>query len=307
MDNNNPVGRQSRGSLPRRIVDLLELLPRYLYRGRGRRLLRSSGLLPWLKRAYFEAYRRSAGGRRTVAVGDHSATFEVSTYEEYHVVKVADEAERPVLSRLLGHVRPDDVFYDVGANVGTFTCLVGRALTDGEVVAFEPYPPNVERLRENAARNGVDARVLPVALSERRGEVDLNVVDSANPGTQESSIDAAYPAGRRTVETVTVPVEAGDSIVRGEGLPAPTVVKIDTEGSGPEVIRGFAETLRRDDCRLVCVEPHGNRAEIESALSGLGFSVDHVTLAGERRVEDPTVLGIKRGASTGAEAAGTAR
>ena len=291
--NNNPLGRRYPGCMSRGIVEWLELTPRYLYRGRGKRLLQSTGLVPSLKRAYFEVYRRTSGGSKTVSIEDYSATFEVSTYEEYHVVKVADEAERPVLSHLLRHVRPDDVFYDVGANVGTFTCLVGQALTGGEVVAFEPYPPNVERLRENAARNGVDATVLQVALGARRGEGELRVVDSTNPGTQESSIDVAYPSPGRTVSTVPVSVETGDSIVREEGLAAPTVVKIDTEGSGPAVISGFAATLRRDGCRLVCVEPHGNRGEVESALTDLGFDIEHMPLAGERRVEEPTVLGVK--------------
>lgn len=261
-------------------------------------MLDSLGVVPVLKRAYFEVYRRASGDLRSVAVGGHRATFDVSTYEEYHVVRVADEAERPVLSRLLAHVESGDVFYDVGANVGTFTCLVGRALPRGQVVAFEPYPPNVERLRVNAARNGVDATVLPLALSAERGEEGLAVVDSTNPGTQESSIDSEYPERSRTVSTVPVRVETGDAVVREFGLPPPNVVKIDAEGAGPQVIRGFTEALRREDCRIVCVEPHGNREEVEAALSGLGFGIDHVRLGGGRREEDPTVFGIKRRSAT---------
>jgi FkbM family methyltransferase len=279
--------------LPGRIVGLLELLPRYLYRGRGKRLLRSTGLVPLLKRVYFELYSRTSGGAKSVRIGDHDATFELSSYEEYHVVKVAEEGERPLLSRLLRRVRPDDVFYDVGANVGTFTCLVGQALPDGRVVAFEPYPPNAERLCENAARNGVDATVVPVALSDCSGEVALSVVDSTNPGTQESSIDAEYPERRRTVTSLPVRVETGDSLVREERLPPPTVMKVDTEGSAPSVLRGFAETLSGEGCRLVCVEPHGNRPAIEEILRGYGYEIDHVTLAGGRLDEDPTVLAVK--------------
>lgn len=292
VGNNNFVERRSLDTL-RRIDDWLELAPRYLYRGPTRRLLDSSGLVPHLKRAYFRLYERASGGVRSVTVGGHRATFEVSTYEEYHVVKVADEAERPLLSLLLSRVEPDDVFYDVGANVGTFTCLVGQALPRGSVVAFEPYPPNVERLRENAARNGVDATVVPLALSSGSGEAALSVVDSTNPGTQESSIDVEYPERSRTVSSVRVRVETGDSVRRARGLPPPSVMKIDVEGTGPAVIRGFEETLRGEDCRLVCVEPHGNRPAIEAILAEYGFGIDHLVLAGGRESEGPTVIGTK--------------
>lgn len=249
--------------------------------------------MPSIKRAYFQLFALASGGVKSVAVGDLRATFDVSTYEEYHVVKVADEAERPVLSRLLHHVRPDDVFYDVGANVGTYTCLVGSALTGGEVVAFEPYPPNAERLRENVARNDVDATVLPIALSAGSGEARLSVVDTTNPGTQESTLDTDDRERNRTVTTVPVPVERGDAVVRERDLAPPTVVKIDAEGAAPAVIDGFEGTLERDGCRLLCVEPHGNRAEIEESLGELGFDVGYVPLAGDRLDEDPTVFGFK--------------
>ncbi|MFC7229645.1 FkbM family methyltransferase [Salinirubellus salinus] len=272
---------------------LLKRLPRYLYRGSLKRALVATGLSAHLKRAYFRLYFALSGGTETVEFGDESATFEVTSYEEYHVVNVAGGAERPVIEALREELEPGDVFYDVGANVGTYTCVVGKAIDGGQVVAFEPYGPNRQRIRRNAELNRVDVDVLPVALSSTAGRVQLHVLDSTAPGTQESSIDPAYADTDRSVSVVDVDAVTGDSLVEEGRIPPPNVVKIDVEGAGPSVIDGLEATLAYEDCRVLCVEPHGNHETLVERIRDLGFRVDHVTLAGERSTESPTILARK--------------
>lgn len=62
---------------------------------------------------------------------------------------------------MLQTLESDDVFYDIGANVGTYTCFAGQVVDDGNVIAFEPHPANVDRLRENAEPNEIDVGVQP--------------------------------------------------------------------------------------------------------------------------------------------------
>jgi hypothetical protein len=54
-------------------------------------------------------------------------------------------------------LRPGDVFYDVGANVGSYTLLAATA--GARVHAFEPSPPTAARLRRNVALNALEERV----------------------------------------------------------------------------------------------------------------------------------------------------
>src|SRR5260370_37323057 len=51
--------------------------------------------------------------------------------------------------------RPD-VFIDVGANIGLYTCVLGRAQAAPRLLAFEPDGQNFARLSENIERNGLD-------------------------------------------------------------------------------------------------------------------------------------------------------
>lgn len=58
---------------------------------------------------------------------------------------INERRRRKPLARLL---RPGAVFFDVGANVGSYTLLGARLVGDhGRVVAFEPLPENVRFLQ----------------------------------------------------------------------------------------------------------------------------------------------------------------
>lgn len=231
----------------------------------------------------FSAFRDDA----VVEIGDASAAFRVGTMSEYETVEATAQTERSVLEDVLARVEPDDVFYDVGANVGVYTCLVGRTLREGTVVAFEPYPSNVARLREHVERNGIDAVVSAYALSDERDTVELAVVDSADPGTQEHSIDAEFIDHRKCVASTTIETAPGDSLVGAEDLPEPDVVKIDVEGAGLSVLDGLEETLADESCRLVYYEPHGNATEACERLRELGFEVTEVRFDKYRSDDQP--------------------
>ena len=53
-------------------------------------------------------------------------------------------------------VRPGMTVYDLGANIGYLTLLFATVVgTEGRVVAFEPLPSNLERLKAHVARNSL--------------------------------------------------------------------------------------------------------------------------------------------------------
>jgi len=60
--------------------------------------------------------------------------------------------ESELLSDLIDTLEPDDVFWDVGANIGVFSCFAAQKLIDGSVIAFEPFPPNVQQLEKKTFR-----------------------------------------------------------------------------------------------------------------------------------------------------------
>jgi predicted RNA methylase len=61
--------------------------------------------------------------------------------------------ERDVQDAICQYVRPGDVFWDIGANLGFFTLLAAR-LTGGEnVLAVEPIPDNISYIQASLDLN----------------------------------------------------------------------------------------------------------------------------------------------------------
>jgi len=197
----------------------------------------------------------------TCTVKRISACFEVSSVEEYARASTV-HGERSVVTDVLRTLDDDDVFYDIGANVGTYSCFAGQTVEDGNVIAFEPHPANIERLRENAALNDIQLGVLPVALSSERGVSNLDVSgeeDKAGVGTHSLSTGNAE-------RSIKVDMIEGDRLIEEGNIPPPTVVKIDVEGAEQLVLEGLRATIGSGQCHTIYCEVHPDR------LSGFGGS-----------------------------------
>lgn len=190
------------------------------------------------------------GRSQSVEIGGTSVTFCTEQLPEWFV-DVIREQERESLESLLDTIRPDDVLYDIGANFGLYSFFAADQIEDGTIVAVEPYPPNVERIRATARLNETtNLRVCDIALGD---------ADESRPFEPTSSKNYATATFRNPEEgsaVDTVDTRRGDSLVADGELPPPTVVKIDVEGSEPEVLGGMSETLERPDCRYLLCELH---------------------------------------------------
>ena len=134
-----------------------------------------------------------------------------------------------LLERLLP---PGALFVDVGANIGFFSLLAARRVGPaGRVIALEPNPAALRRLRQNLALNpAFRVEVIEAAASDRVGEVRLAQPDDWNLG------------GVCISETGTVPVRCaplGDLLAPLNLAHAPDLMKIDVEGHEPSVLRGL--------------------------------------------------------------------
>ncbi|NKE37410.1 FkbM family methyltransferase [Natronococcus sp. JC468] len=216
----------------------------------------------------------AARGRTTLSVGDASAAFVAADADSVAATLRRHRSERAQLAAVLADLEPGDVFYDVGANTGLYACLA--ASRGSRVVAFEPYPPNVAELRRNAARNGIDASIHEVALSDESGTVGFETEDGTNlndPGADSPG----FGRGRITADRgdLEVPAVRGDTLIDEGAAPPPTVVKIDVEGAESSAIDGLAGALSNDRCRVVYCEVH-EPSELPALLErfrDLGFDV----------------------------------
>ena len=167
------------------------------------------------------------------------------------------------------------VFVDVGANVGLFSLFVAScAGLNAKIVAIEPEPENVRRLRFNVAANpGVPIRVLPVALDEISGKVALEINRRDRGGTQTRPLSEHCHAG--AVEVECLPLQEA---LRRERVQSIDALKIDVEGAEDRILipffRDAAESLwpgfiliedSRDSWRLDLFSTLAERGYVVSA------------------------------------------
>ncbi len=129
-----------------------------------------------------------------------------------------------------------DVFVDVGANIGYYTCL---ALSMGRrAIAVEPQQQNLECLYENLSSNGwPDAEVFPMGLSQEPGLLTLYGAS----GLCASLVMgwAGYSERFRQV----IPVNTLDNVLGSRFDGKKLFIKIDVEGAEYQVLKGAVKTL----------------------------------------------------------------
>jgi FkbM family methyltransferase len=138
---------------------------------------------------------------------------------------------------ITGELGTTDVFVDVGANVGYFTCL---ARSHGvHTVAVEPLAGNLKLLYTNLRANAwPDVEVFPVALAERPGLLELY-------GTSTGASLLPGWAGISRGSVRLVPVSTLDNLLSTRFAGQRMLVKIDVEGVEHQVLRGAEQTLAR--------------------------------------------------------------
>jgi FkbM family methyltransferase len=163
--------------------------------------------------------------------GMHSATAQ-------HYCGLADFEE---MGFVLHALRPKDLFFDVGANVGVYSVLAG--VTGADVVAFEPCFETYQRLLTNLTINHMRDRVQAynIALGGKHGEIMVtDTLDSCNHVVQGEPGNVQM----RALDFFWMFTEPGDM----------TVLKIDVEGYEKDVVDGGWETFRHPSVKAVIME-----------------------------------------------------
>lgn len=162
-------------------------------------------------------------------------------------------------------IAPEDLFVDVGANIGVYSMVA--AARGARVVAFEPFPQAREAFLENVTLNGCADRVTvhPCALSDERSTMTLTT-------DLESSNHLVVGAG----SGLTVDVRLLDEVLSNDALSGRRVaiVKVDAEGFDANVLRG-ARRILTEQKPCVIVEVWAGGREVREILEPLGYAIYH--------------------------------
>jgi FkbM family methyltransferase len=213
--------------------------------------------------------------------------------------------EEPQTVVWLDKLRPDDVYWDIGANVGLYAIYAAK-FRRCKTVAFEPESQNYALLVENIVLNGVSANCLPaiIAVADRSEVSKLRV----RYITKGGAFNMFQPGSAQDGETLPESFQAAqkyeqhqgfdqllfgcsvDDLVSKHGLPAPTHIKLDVDGLEPNIIAGAMETIKSGKVRSILVELN-TKSAADMAVPGLlaqyGFRQTNVSNNWDSR-EDKT-------------------
>ena len=120
-------------------------------------------------------------------------------YEDFIWTRVSDrrndltkvyEPIQPYFLLVMARKLKNATFFDIGANIGFYSVVIGNDDSVGKINAFEPMPDCISEIVANLKRNSLDTKgqVFPIALSDKSGELDFRV-------------DRAYSGGNGVLET----------------------------------------------------------------------------------------------------------
>lgn len=171
------------------------------------------------------------------------------------------------------------VFWDVGANVGTYSLYA--ALRGAQVIAFEPAAANYYLLNHNIALNRMEQRVSAYCLAlTDRPSLDELYLSSVEIGEALHGFGRPtdWRGQRFTPRTRQAAVgQSIDGLLAAFALPFPHYLKIDVDGIEDQIVSGAARTLRDRRLRSVLIELNTERVAcrdgVVAALAAAGLAL----------------------------------
>lgn len=196
---------------------------------------------------------------RPLDCADYPILLHVDSRTEAHLRSISCFKEAMTVRWLQEELRPGDVLYDIGANVGAYALVAAKAAGGGaKVYAFEPSFLNFHQLCRNILLNGCEDSIIPL-LVPLCGTSRLDRFYYQNMETGGAfhafarPVDYKAEAFRPAAALGTLGF-ALDDLASIPGVEPPSLVKLDVDGLEHEVLRGGRRVLRHPGLRGLLVE-----------------------------------------------------
>ena len=206
-------------------------------------------------------------------------TFLVGSYKEYMLrAQESYRREEVTMYWLRTLIGADDVVYDIGANVGAYSLyaayLVSRG--SGQVYAFEPAFSNFFPLCRNIELNNFDKTVIPYPIafgqstyeskfflrSTVRGDAMHGL---SKPRSEGRVFDPEFLQG--------IYVTSLDEFTSSPEVAFPNHVKIDVDGTEPDIIAGMESVMKDERLKTIMIEINADISQggIETTITEHGL------------------------------------
>lgn len=161
-----------------------------------------------------------------------------------HRVDVFEKKE-PDTNKWIDSFQSDEVFIDVGANIGLYS--IYAAQRRAKVYSFEPESQNYALLCKNIAHFGLDIKAYCCAISNKT-KFDFLYVKNIVEGNSGSMFGVDSPGFKQGCISTSLDQMLNDV------FPQPDYVKIDIDGLEKDVVDGGSTVLRNSKSFLIEID-----------------------------------------------------
>ena len=212
---------------------------------------------------------------------NHSYKFHVPNWLTFFRAKTLFSKE-PETIDWIRQIPPGSTFWDVGANIGTYSVFAGK--NGVRVFSIEPSFLNLEILQRNIILNHLNDSVsmIPIGLGSKNQLASFYLSkENLTWGGAHNSLGKNVGAGGKALREplkITGLCITMDELVENFGIPTPNFIKIDVDGLELEVLKGGIEVLSEATSVLIEVDDEfiGQDNEISKLLIDLGFELEHL-------------------------------
>ena len=166
-------------------------------------------------------------------------------------------SKEPETLNWIDKFKEKSVFYDIGANIGLYTCYAAKK-KDCNTFAFEPSVFNLENLAKNIHLNNLSSsvKIIPLSLTSKIGIDNFNL-SNMEWGGALSTFGKDYTLGGSAINKKfkykTLALSLNDC-VKIFNLPKADYVKIDVDGIEHLILEGGEEILKNAKSILVEID-----------------------------------------------------
>lgn len=190
----------------------------------------------------------------------------------------ASSEEPETIKWIEDRVKPGEIFYDVGANIGIYSLIAAKySGAKIKIYSFEPSFPTFKSLCENVGLNNLQNVIIPlnIALSDMTGLGEFHY-SSLSAGDSQHTFGGRAELLRAPALSLHCLSYRIDDLIRQLHLEPPDHIKIDVDGIELKILSGAAETLGNSRLKSLLVENNEDSADshkITELLGNHGFKL----------------------------------
>lgn len=138
-------------------------------------------------------------------------------------------------------ITPENVIFDIGANIGWYSNHMAAMQTTGKVYGFEPIPETFKKLVDNTNLNGFkNISLNNLAFSEKKQRLTFYYSPAQTGASSSRNITEREDIVKLECNSVSV-----DDFVHENNISKVDFIKCDVEGAELFVYQGATETLKK--------------------------------------------------------------